>query len=111
MTQRHRAQNQRIMMATTVVKNIRPVFMDPTKERIAVESIYAVQVRKPFFLHAFVAMPDHCHLLFSIPEEGSVSRIMHAYKRAVAFEIDEGPLWQARFCFRLLPKKPETVFF
>ena len=42
-------------------------------------------------------MPDHCHFLLTPPNEGSISKIMHFYKRSVSFTIGKGSIWQRRF--------------
>lgn len=73
------------------------IFSDPTCARIAVETLYSIQHFYPFFLYAFVIMPDHCHFLLSIPEGGFVSKTIGVYKRAVSFNIGRGPIWQTRF--------------
>ncbi len=84
------------MLVTTNTMNRVPVFADPAYAREAVESLYRVQQSQPFFLFGFVIMPDHCHFVLTVPEFGSISKIMYAYKRAVSFEIGK-PIWQSRF--------------
>jgi putative transposase len=101
MFQRHPVQNQRLMFVTTNAHRRRRVFADPACARQAVESLYRVQCFRPFLLHGFVVMPDHCHFLLWVPEKGSVSAILHAYKRAVAFEVGES-IWQSRFHLRII---------
>jgi putative transposase len=102
MTQRHWVQNETGMLVTSVTADRKPVFTHAINANIAVEEIYRTQHRFPFFLYAFAVMPDHCHLLLSVPEGGSISRIMHTSKRHVSFEINSGPLWQRRFHCRLI---------
>jgi putative transposase len=97
MFQRHHDQNQRLMLVTTNTKNRRKVFADPACAREAVEALYFIQGRHPFFLYGFVVMPDHCHLLLYAPEGSEISRIMRDYKRRVAFSIGKGSIWQSRF--------------
>lgn len=108
MTQRHWVQFDRMMFLTMVTKNRLAIFADPAKARIGVDVLYAIQSRYLFFLHGFVIMPDHCHLLLRVPEGGSISRIVHAYKRGVSFELGQGPLWQPRFDCRLV-RDPTSV--
>lgn len=102
MTQRHWVQNDRLMFVTTNLDHRRPLFNEITYARIAVDTIYSTQLRFPFFLHGFVVMPDHCHLLMTVPENGSISRTMHAYKRSVSFDMAQGSIWQKRFDCRLV---------
>lgn len=101
MFQRHPLQNLEPMLITTNTVKRMPVFSDPACAREAVESLYRVQCFQPFFLFGFVIMPDHCHFLLTIPERSSISRVMHAYKRAVSFEIGR-PIWQSRFHLKVV---------
>ncbi len=109
MTQRHWVQNERLMHVTTVTKDREPIFQDDAKALIACDTIYQTQDRYPFFLHGFVVMPDHCHVLLRVPFPGSISRIIHAYKRGVVFRISEGPLWQPRFDCRFVDEPLEIL--
>jgi REP element-mobilizing transposase RayT len=97
------------MFVTTNTAKRHPVFLDPVMARIAVDTMYTTQQRYPFFLHAFVIMPDHCHFLLTPPEGGSVSRIIHVYKRGVSFEIGKGPIWQKRFDCRLIEQPSKVI--
>jgi putative transposase len=96
MFQRHPIQNQALMFVTTNTAKRKPYFAKAAYARQAIESLYRVQMFNPFFLYAFVVMPDHCHLLMHVPEFGSISKIVSAWKRSVAFEVGH-PLWQTRF--------------
>lgn len=102
MTQRHPLQNDCMMFVTTNVLHRKPLFKDQAKARLAIEAMYETQTVYPFFLFGFVIMPDHTHWLISVPEEGSISRIMHRYKRSVSFQLGEGPIWQPRFDYRII---------
>lgn len=96
------------MLVTTNVMNRRKIFSNPVFANEAVLALYKTQQIHPFFLYGFVMMPDHCHLLLSVPEHGSISKIMHTFKRAVSFAIDQGPLWQSRFHIRY-PNNPREA--
>jgi putative transposase len=106
MLERRPIQNGETMFLTTVTKNRQEYFSNPAAARIAVETLYTIQDFYPFFLHAFVIMPDHCHFLLRIPEGGSISKTMGVYKRAVAFNVGRGPLWQSRFDCRM----PDNIY-
>lgn len=93
------------MLITTVTKNRLPIFSDAACARTTIETLYSIQNHYPFFLYAFVIMPDHCHILLHVPEGGSISKIMHAFKRATAFNIGKGAIWQSRFHVRY-PEDP-----
>ncbi|MBI3332273.1 transposase [Candidatus Peregrinibacteria bacterium] len=107
MSQRHSTQNETIMLITTNIKSRRPLFQNPAYAREAIETLYRVQERYPFS-YGFVVMPDHCHFLMSVPEPGSISKIMNIYKGIVSSNIGLGPIWQPRFHV-LIPKKPQEA--
>lgn len=102
MSQRHPIQNGRCMLITTNAAHRMPIFLEDACARIAIETLYGIQQFYPFFLYAFVVMPDHCHLLLKMPEGGSVPKMVGIYKRAVSFNIGRGPLWQPRFHMRMV---------
>jgi len=86
-----------MMLVTTNTHQRVPIFSDPAYARSAIEALYFIQERHPFFLYGFVIMPDHCHLLLHIVEQSGISSLMRDYKRRVAFPIGKGPIWQSRF--------------
>ena len=108
MFQRHPIQNQQTMFITTNTQSRMPIFGNAAYARIAVETFYNIQHFYPFFLYAFVIMPDHCHLLLNMPEGGSVSKMIGVYKRAVSFNIGQGSIWQSRFHI-VVPKNIEAT--
>jgi REP element-mobilizing transposase RayT len=71
--------------------------------------VYRVQEIYPFFLYAFVVMPDHCHLLLRTSEAQSLSTIMRVYKGGVAHNIGKGPIWQSRFDAKIIRRNPHAV--
>lgn len=85
------------MFVTTNVSERRPLFADSSIARETVEHLYRVQELHPFFLYAFVVMPDHCHFLLNVPPPGSISRIMNVFKSGLSFQIGGGRVWQPRF--------------
>jgi len=107
MTQLHPVQNERTMLVTTVILNCERIFADQAYARLAVEVLYRTQSAFPFFLYAFVVMPDHVHFLVRVPEGGSISRIMQFYKKIVSFDIGK-PIWQPRFDLRLIDYPAEA---
>ncbi|MEQ1849329.1 MAG: transposase [Candidatus Peribacteraceae bacterium] len=105
MTQRHPIQNDSVMFITTVTRDRIPYFLDDALAREAVECLYRVQSLRPFFLHGFVIMPDHCHFLIRVRKPEKISSIMKSYKAGVTYAIGNGKLWQPRFHI-LIPDKP-----
>jgi len=101
MFQRHPIQCNELMFITTNVQDRNPVFQNPAFAKEAVETLYRVQQMYPFFLHAFVIMPDHCHFLLKVPEGGPISKIMRAYKYGLTFNFGIGAFWQSRFHIKI----------
>ncbi len=101
MTQRHFIQNDVTMHVTTVTRNRYPFFADPTVAREAVETLYRVQSTHPFFLYAFVVMPDHIHLLVHIPFPQKISAILGTFKSGLTFNAGIPRLWQPRYHLRI----------
>lgn len=108
MAQRHYVQSGLLFITTTTL-NRKPIFADPAFARAAIDALYHTQNLYPFFLYAFVIMPNHCHFLLSVPEGGFISKIIYGFKRSVCFEIAIGPLWQERFFQKTITEEPERV--
>jgi len=58
-----------------------------------------------FQLHAFVVMPNHIHLLLTVPEGLTLERVMQFIKGGVSHEAGKllgttGPMWQKSFVDR-----------
>lgn len=105
MSQRHPVRSSVIMLVTINTLNREPIFRDPVCAREAIEELYRVQGLFPFFLFGFVIMPDHCHFLVNVPCPGTISRVMHCYKKGLSFQLLRGPIWQPRFHV-MSPSKP-----
>lgn len=87
---------QRYLLLVTVhTADREPVFRDPLFAEDAVQCLYRIRCFNPFFLHAFVVMPDHCKILLDL-RRGSISNIVHAFQAAVEFEIGR-KVWDIGF--------------
>ena len=89
----------------TVVTNERiNFFRDQENAETLYKAIKWVQKRKPFELLAYCIMPDHMHLLLSLPEEdGSFSQKIREIKRLTTFNLRKSlgipdlVIWQDRY--------------
>lgn len=90
------------MLVTTNVKNREPLFKNDAYAREAIEVLYRSLEMRPAFLYGFVIMPNHCHFLIQVPEEGSISTIMNRFKMGVSHSLGIGSIWQSRFHIRLI---------
>lgn len=100
MTQLHMFIDDGTLLVTTVTLKRCTVFRDPVQAREAIECLYRVQQLHPFFLYAFVIMPDHCHFLLRVLPPETVSRIMCSYKSGLTFDTGLKKVWQRRFHIR-----------
>ena len=96
------------MFVTTNIADREPIFQDPVAAREAVETLYRVQGLHPFFLFGFVIMPDHCHLLITVPSPGKISTVMNSFKKGVALQLQRGRIWQRGY-YIVFPFKPWKV--
>lgn len=96
------------MFITTNIADREPIFQDPVAAREAVETLYRVQGLHPFFLFGFVIMPDHCHLLVTVPSPGKISTIMNSFKKGVALQLQRGRIWQRGY-YIVFPSRPWKV--
>ena len=109
MSQRHYIQNECLMLVTTVTANRLPLFRESANALEAVECLYRVQGLRPFFLYAFVVMPDHIHLLVEVPPPATISRIMNSYKSSIASGLGFRKIWQPRFHIREVNNRQAAV--
>ena len=108
MSQRHPIQNEVIMLVTSVTVGRETFFEDAAYAREACETLYRVQELHPFFLYAFVVMPDHCHFLLRVAPPETISHIMNVYKSGLTFNLGIKKIWQKGFDIRIV-KNPEEA--
>jgi len=89
---------------TMVTKNRKPLFQDPSLCYFFMAGVEKIKSRYPFDLDAYVILPDHIHLLISLPAGmRDYSNIIKEVKKSVTKEIrkhlDQPDLvvWQDRF--------------
>jgi putative transposase len=93
----HPVVNNATMLVTTITRHRRPIFDDPAIAREAIETLYRVQQLYPFWLFAFVMMPNHCHFLMRVPAPNSITQMMKQFKSGVSHNVGLGPQWQSRY--------------
>jgi leucyl-tRNA synthetase len=60
-----------------------------------------------YFLHSYVVMPNHVHVLVTLPKDAEIEKTMHSWKSFTAKEINklrgsEGPVWQREYYDRII---------
>lgn len=90
------------MLIITNIAKREPLFSVDPYACETVETLYAAQEHHPFFLYAWVIMPDDMHIVLRVRAPGSVSKMMNVFKGIVSQRIGLGPLWQRGFHMRIL---------
>jgi putative transposase len=69
----------------------------PAARNLFENALETVRERYRLAALAYVAMPEHVHLLLSEPACGSLAKAIQALKLSVAVRSPERPFWQARY--------------
>ncbi len=82
------------------------LFRDPANAGILADSISYFDADR-YLLHAWVIMPNHAHLLFSVAPAGVLAKIIASWKRFSANQIQPriggtGGIWQKDYFDRLI---------
>jgi putative transposase len=89
-------------LLTTNVEDRRPIFRDGMAAEMLLEVIGEVQHEEAFELHSYVIMPDHVHLVVTVPIGRSLGRIVQLIKGRFAWRYNRakgatGKVWQDRY--------------
>jgi putative transposase len=89
---------------TLVTAQRQPVLLEATVRSALRNAVAHVSRRHPFKTIAFVVLPDHCHLLWRLPEQdGDYSLRIRLIKHHMARQDGiPRPLWQKRFWEHLI---------
>ena len=78
-------------------------FNRPVEYRLVIDKIDCYRLRDNVKIHGYVVMPNHFHLLLSIPENRSISVFMRDLKKRIVYEYFQlynshiHKFWQHRF--------------
>jgi putative transposase len=77
-------------------------FVDDDNCNILLRVLQFYRDRLNFSIFGYVILPDHFHAVIQVPEDKSISTIMHSTKRGSAYQINQssnrrGPVWQAGY--------------
>ena len=88
-----------LVFLTLVTHQRQGLLLEPSVRRALRAASTHVAARHPFEIVAFVVLPDHCHLLWQLPDDdGDFSRRVRLIKHHMARQPGlPKPLWQARF--------------
>ena len=89
---------------TMVTKNRKPFFLDPSSCELFMAGVEKVKSRYSFELDAYCILPDHLHLLITLPtDQKDFSTIMKEFKKKATKDlrkiigVPQLKIWQARF--------------
>ncbi|MEM7228231.1 MAG: transposase [Planctomycetota bacterium] len=95
---------------TSVTRDRRPILVDPLYRNALAEAIRSTQRHLPFACIAIVLLPDHWHIILTLPPgDADFSRRMHAIKRQAILRSRRRSLWQKRFWERTVCNEKEFV--
>ena len=95
----HRApQEIRTYFITTVTAQRRRLFQVSATAELLSQTIFDYRGQSRFFLHAFVIMPDHLHLLLTPASEVSLERAIQFIKGGFSFRLKSKlEVWERGF--------------
>ena len=93
-----------IYFITAVTRGRRAIFAREGTIALLRETMRNVREIHPFGMRAYVFLHDHLHLLLYVPEQTTITRVMHSIKRNFTFNYKKAhnvdgalSLWQRRF--------------
>ena len=87
---------------TAITHDRRRLFQVPRNAELFLEMLQYYRVAGAYKLHAFVAMPDHVHLLLT-PQAKTISQVMNLIKGGFSRRIEsKRPVWQRGFADHLV---------
>jgi putative transposase len=87
----------------------RKVFQAERNAELFLETLQHYRIEGHYKLHAFVAMPDHIHLLLT-PLNRSIERVMGLIKGGFSHRLSSKfPVWQRSFTDRRIRDKEEFL--
>ena len=80
------------------------------------ETLYRYRKEGKLFLHEFVVMPDHFHLLLTVPRGMTLERVLQCVKGGFSFQARKqfgiaGEIWQTSFLDRRVRNAGEYTRF
>src|SRR6202051_1393464 len=90
----------RTFFVTTVTWQRTPLFRNPQRAEMIMNVLQHYREQKKYFLHEFVIMPDHLHLLLMPALDISLERVLQLIKGGFSYRLGKakrGLVWQESF--------------
>ena len=103
MTRWHKSKDAALQFLSGNVYKRVPIFREPVFCKLLLESLDYCRKKYELQIHAFVIMPEHFHLLLTVPQDGVLSDFLRDWKGFTAHKIvtqlrEEGrKRWLGRF--------------
>ena len=94
--------SERVFFATTKTSMARRILQSERNATLLIEVLRSNVAAGKFQLHDFVIMPDHFHLLITVPRDATIERAMQLIKGGFSFRVRKehgfrGEVWQRGF--------------
>ena len=102
----------RTFFVTSATWERRPLFRSQRMARLFLVVLDGYRQQGSFYLHEFVLMPDHFHLLISVPPGITLERVVQLVKGGFSFRARKelgfaGEVWQRGFADQYIPSGRE----
>jgi len=93
-----------MVFLTLVTANRQPILCKPDVRSVLSHAVQHVRGRHEFRMVAYVVLPDHCHMLWQLPDQdGDFSTRVRLIKHFIARHGEmPSPVWQKRFWDHLI---------
>jgi putative transposase len=94
--------SSRVFFATTKTSMGRRLLQSERNATLLIDVLRSNVVARKFRLHEFVIMPDHLHLLMTLPADMTIERAMQLIKGGFSYRLKkefgyQGEVWQRGF--------------
>jgi putative transposase len=94
--------SDRTFFATTRTSMGRRLFQSDRNANLLIDLLRSYVAAGKFKIHDFVVMPDHLHLLITVPEDMSIEKAMQLVKGGFSYRLKKesgylGEVWQRGF--------------
>jgi putative transposase len=98
----HVVANQRTFFVTSSTSQKRALLQSERAAGLLIDVLYHYRKLRKYFLHEFVIMPNHFHLLATIGDETTIEKTVQLIKGGFAFRAGRelgfrAPVWQKGF--------------
>jgi len=92
----------RTFFVTSSIAGKRNLLQSERSANLFIEVLYHYRLERKYFLHSFVVMPDHFHVLITVGHEITIERAVQFIKGGFAFRAGKSfrfrpPVWQRGF--------------